>query len=96
MPWPTSDRTTENPRSSTWALGGLHETFGYRGDRADRKGPGGVGDPAVEHDADVDREDVAALEHIGPGDAMDHHRVRGGADRSRKAPVPLECGLGAL
>ena len=52
--------------------------------------PRGVGDPAVEDDADVDRDDVAALEAVRPGDAVHDHRVRRGADRAREAAVALE------
>ncbi len=56
----------------------------------------GVGDPAVERDADVDRDDVAALQPVGAGDAVHDHRVRRGADRAGEAAVALERRRGAL
>ena len=59
-------------------------------DRPDRDRDRRVGDPAVLDHADVDREDVAALQLVGAGDAVDDHRVRRGADRAREAAVALE------
>ena len=52
-------------------------------DRADAVGVGAVGDRAVEHDADVDRDQVAVGDAIRPGDAVDDHRVRRDADLGR-------------
>src|SRR5581483_1294714 len=45
---------------------------------------------------DVDREDVAVLERVTVGDAVDDHRVRRGADRGGIAAVALEGGSAAL
>ena len=67
-----------------------------RGDVADREGAGGVGDPAVLDDADVDAEDVAAGELERARDAVDDHVVRRGADRALEAAVALEGGRRAL
>ena len=47
-------------------------------------------------DADVERQEVAALQLVGPGDPVDDHRVRRGADRAGKAAVALERRLGVL
>jgi hypothetical protein len=55
-----------------------------------------VGDPAVLHHADVDRDDVPPLERVLAGDAVDDHRVGRRADRTREAAVSLEGGLAAL
>ena len=44
------------------ALGHVQQLQRDRRDVADREGAGGVGDPAVLHDADVDGQDVAARE----------------------------------
>src|SRR3954469_19253260 len=75
---------------------GLHEPRGDRRDRPDRHRHGGVRDPAVEDDADVDREDVAALKLVLARNPVDDHRVRRGADRAREAPIALEGRLAAL
>ena len=77
-------------------LGGVEQARGHRRHRADRDRDGGVGHPAVEHHAHVHRQDVAALELVDAGDAVDHHRVGRRADRAREAAVALEGGLGAL
>src|SRR5437660_1581203 len=65
-------------------------------DRANRDGYRRVGDPAVQHDPDVDRENVAALELVRPGDPVDDHRVRRRAYRAGEAAVALEGRLAAL
>ena len=78
------------------ALGRLEQLLRDRRDRPDRERARRVGDPAVEHDADVDREDVAALELVRPRDPVHDHRVRRGADRAGEAAVALEGRLGAL
>ena len=49
-------------------LARLQQPLRLRGDLADRERAGGVGDEAVERDADVDREDVALLSSYGAGD----------------------------
>src|SRR3954447_1608366 len=74
----------------------VHELLGDRRDRADRERARRVGDPVVEDHADVDRDDVAALEAVRPGDAMHDHRVRRGADRAGEAAIALERGRGSL
>ena len=48
-------------------LGHAQQVLRLRADLADGERPGRVGDPAVERHADVDRDDVAVLEAIGPG-----------------------------
>ena len=77
-------------------LGGGQELARDRADRADREGAGRVGHPAVADHPHVDRQDVAATELVGPGDPVDDHRVRRGAERAGKAAVALERGLRAL
>ena len=59
-------------------------------DLPDGERVGGVGDEAVERDADVDRDHVALLEPVRPGDPVHDHRVRRRADRAREAAVALE------
>ena len=71
-------------------LGRLEQVRRGGADRADGERAGGVRDPAVERDADVEGDDVAALELVGPGYSVDDHRVRGSADRARETPVALE------
>src|SRR3979411_753567 len=49
---------------------------------------GGVaGDPAIERDAHVDRDDVALAQAVRAGDAMHDHRVRRGTDGPGEAAV---------
>src|SRR5947209_7438838 len=74
----------------------LEQALRYGADVADRNGDRGVRDPAVEDDADVDRQDVAAAEPVATRNAVHDHRVRRGADRPREAAVALEGGLGAV
>ena len=71
-------------------LGGGEQAGRLVRDLADRDRDGAVGHPAVLGHAHVDREHVAALERVGVGDAVDHHRVGRGADRAGEAAVALE------
>ncbi len=50
---------------------------------------------AFEVHADVDGDDVALLDHVGPRYAMDDDVVRRRADGAREAPVALERGHGS-
>src|SRR5215212_3265273 len=77
-------------------LGRLEQLLRDRRDRPDRERARGIRDPAVVHDADVDRQDVAALELVLARDAVHDHRVRRGADRAGEAAVALEGRDGAL
>src|SRR5918912_2959892 len=70
-------------------LAGLEQPLGLLGDVADRERVGAVGDEAVEGHADVDVDDVALLERVGPRDAVDDDRVRRDAERRGKAAVAL-------
>ncbi len=54
-------------------LGDGQQLLRDRRDRADREGARGVCHPAVLDDADVDRQDVPALERVGAGDPVHHH-----------------------
>jgi hypothetical protein len=77
-------------------LGDLQQLLGDRGDLADAERPGAVGDPAVLHDADVDRQDVALAQLELAGDPVHDHVVRRRADRAGEAAVALERGRRAL
>src|SRR3954449_3645962 len=77
-------------------LGHVEQLRGDRRDGTDGERPRGVGHPAVLDDADIDADDVAALELVGAGDPVHHHRVRRRADRAREAAIALEGRLGAL
>jgi len=65
-------------------------------DGAHPVGAGGVGDPPVEHHADVHRDDVTVVQLTRPGDAVHHLVVDRGADGSGEAVVALEGGRPAL
>ena len=62
---------------------------------ADPERVGAVADRSVQHDADVDRDQIAVLDPVGPGDAVDDHRVRGDADLRGVGAVVALRGRGA-
>jgi hypothetical protein len=76
--------------------GDLQQAGGDRRDRPDRQGDRGIRDPALVHDAHVDRQDVAAGQLVGAGNPVHDHRVRAGADRAREASIALERRLRTL
>ena len=61
-----------------------------RRDRADGNGRGGVADPAVEDDADVELDDVGVLDAARAADAVDDLVVDGDADVAGEAAIVEE------
>jgi tetratricopeptide (TPR) repeat protein len=77
------------------ALGDVDQPLRLGGHLADRHGEGGVAVVALDDRPAVDRQDVALLQHVGPGDAVHHHLVGRRADDGRIAVVAEEVGAGA-
>ena len=73
-------------------FGAGEEVLRLRGDLVNSEGPRRIGHPALERDADVDRDNVVAFQAVGPRDAVHDHVVGGRADRAREASVALERG----
>src|SRR5687768_15753493 len=76
-------------------LGDPHEFQPHLVRATDRNGGCGVADKAVESHATVDRKNVAILQLIFRGEAMNHLLVNGGTNRIWKSVVTLECRKGA-
>ena len=75
-------------------LGHLDQALGFGGHLADGHGEGGVSVVPLDDGPAVDGDDVAVLQDVVPGDAVDDHVVGRGADHGREAPVVEEVGLG--
>jgi len=70
-------------------LADLEQPLGLGVDLADPKGVGAVCNQSVERHPDVDGDEVALLDAMVSGDAVDDHRIRRDARRRRKAAVAL-------